>query len=360
MQARIKVAVVDDSALIRSLMARIINSQPDMICVGAAADPYAARELIRALNPDVLTLDVEMPRMGGVEFLEHLMRLRPMPVLMVSALTVKGSELANRALKCGAVDFVAKPRLDIASGMLEYAVEIADKIRAASRARVRCRSLQGSIPGLSAVAALPAVDDYGDSAEHLILVGASTGGTEAVREILEHMPVDCPGILIAQHMPQTFTRSFAARLDSLCRIRVREAVHGEPVLPGNAYIAPGSSHLLIGRYAAGYRVELSQGPPINRHRPSVDVLFRSAANCAGKNALGVILTGMGRDGAIGLSEMHNAGAWTVAQDEASCVVYGMPREAIAAGAVDEILPLQEIAGRIMMRLGSMGRRGLCA
>ncbi|KKB69870.1 protein-glutamate methylesterase/protein-glutamine glutaminase [Burkholderia pseudomallei] len=360
MQKKIKVLCVDDSALIRSLMTEIINSQPDMEVCATAPDPLVARELIKQHNPDVLTLDVEMPRMDGLDFLEKLMRLRPMPVVMVSSLTERGSEITLRALELGAVDFVTKPRVGIRDGMLDYSEKLADKVRAASRARVR----QNPQPHAAAAAAAhghagaaaPLINNPLVSTEKLIIVGASTGGTEAIREVLMPLPPDAPAVLIAQHMPPGFTRSFAQRLNGLCRISVKEAEHGERVLPGHAYIAPGHAHLLLARSGANYIAHLSDEPPVNRHRPSVDVLFRSAAQHAGKNALGVILTGMGRDGAAGLLEMKKAGAYTFAQDEASCVVFGMPREAIAMGGVDDVAPLSDMSRRIMARLASMGDR----
>lgn len=341
---KIKVLVVDDSALIRSVMKELINREADMECVGAAPDPLVARDMIKTLNPDVLTLDVEMPRMDGLEFLERLMRLRPMPVVMVSTLTEHGSDITFRALALGAVDFVSKPKMDIARGMEEYAVEITDKIRAAAQARVRKTVQPASVTErLSADAILPSVTGRFFSTEKLIIIGASTGGTEAIKEVLTRLPADVPGILVTQHMPEAFTKSFAERLNGLCKISVKEACHNERILPGHAYIAPGHSHLLLRRSGANYMTELSQGPPVNRHRPSVDVLFRSAANVAGANALGIILTGMGKDGAQGMLEMREAGAHTVAQDEASCVVFGMPREAIAVGGACEVMPLQNIA-----------------
>ncbi len=352
---KITVVVVDDSALIRKLLAEIINSQPDMQAIGAAPDPLAAREMIRALNPDVLTLDVEMPKMDGLEFLERLMRLRPMPVVMVSSLTERGSDATLRALELGAVDYVSKPKIDIVHGIQEYAAEIADKIRTAAVARPRTRPLAAPVRGAHA---LPALGNRSISTEKLIIVGASTGGTEAIKEFLLDMPPDCPGILITQHMPEAFTKSFAARLDSLCRISVKEAGHAERVLPGHAYVAPGHSHLLLRRSGANYMTQLSDGEPVNRHRPSVDVLFRSAAEHAGKNAVGVILTGMGRDGALGMRAMKQAGAYNFAQDEMSCVVFGMPREAIAAGATDEVLPLRDIAPGVMRRLHALGSRAI--
>ncbi|WGG52255.1 chemotaxis response regulator protein-glutamate methylesterase [Rugamonas sp. DEMB1] len=353
---KIKVLIVDDSALIRSVMTEIISSQPDMEVVGVAPDPLVARELIKQTNPDVLTLDVEMPKMDGLDFLEKLMRLRPMPVVMVSSLTERGSEITMRALELGAVDFVTKPKISIQSGMREYTELIADKIRAASKARIRARTLPQ--PGEVAAGQLPQLRNPLTSSEKLIIVGASTGGTEAIREFLMQMPSDCPGILITQHMPEGFTRSFAKRLDSLCKISVSEAAGGERVLPGHAYIAPGHSHLTLTRSGANYMTKIDQGEPVNRHRPSVDVLFRSAALCAGKNAVGVILTGMGKDGALGMLEMKNAGAYNFAQDEASCVVFGMPREAIAVGATHEVGALQALPGMVLGYLAAHGMRAL--
>jgi len=353
---RIRVIVIDDSALIRRILTEIINAQPDMEVVAQAPDPLVAREQIRALNPDVITLDVEMPKMDGLAFLEKLMRLKPTPVVMVSTLTERGSETTLRALELGAVDFVSKPRIDIAHGMQAYAAEIVEKLRAAAGARVR--RLVVAVPDAvrGAAADLPVRPASGWSTEKLIIMGASTGGTEAIREVLETLPPDIPGILITQHMPEAFTRSFAKRLDGLCRITVKEAEDGERVLPGHAYIAPGHSHLLVRRSGANYMTELSKSEPVNRHRPAVDVLFRSAATHVGRNAIGVILTGMGKDGAAGMREMHDAGAWTVAQDEESCVVFGMPKEAIAAGGVHEILPLKGIGRAVSAQVTARGGR----
>jgi len=348
-----KVLIVDDSALIRSLMTEIINSQPDMQVVAAAPDPLIARELIKQHNPDVLTLDVEMPKMDGLEFLEKLMRLRPMPVVMVSSLTEKGSEVTMRALELGAIDFVTKPKLSIADGMREYTDMITDKIRIAAKARIQTRS---AVHNKSVV--LPSLGNRLLSSEKLIIVGASTGGTEAIKSFLMEMPSDCPGILITQHMPAGFTKSFANRLDGLCKISVKEAEGGERILPGHAYIAPGDAHLLLARSGANYITELSDAPPVNRHKPSVDVLFDSAALHAGKNAIGVILTGMGKDGAAGMLRMREAGAYNFSQDEASCVVFGMPKEAIARGGVHEVLPLDELPARVMNYLALDTSRAL--
>jgi two-component system chemotaxis response regulator CheB len=344
---RIKVAIVDDSALVRAMLTQIINSQPDMQSVGAAPDPLAARELIKAQNPDVITLDVEMPRMDGLEFLEKLMRLRPTPVVMVSTLTERGAETTLRALELGAVDYVSKPKIDIVKGLGDYADELCEKIRAASRASVRTTRLPG--------AARPAAPRAGmrlASTEKLVLVGASTGGTEAIRELLSGFPPDAPAIVITQHMPAGFTRSFALRLNDHCKLKVSEAVDGERLLPGHVYIAPGDHHLAVKRSGANYVASVTEGAPVNRHRPSVEVLFRSGAACAGPNAIGIMLTGMGKDGATAMRELRDAGAYNFAQDEATCVVFGMPKEAIAAGAVHEVLPLPAIAGRTLARLVS--------
>jgi two-component system chemotaxis response regulator CheB len=345
---KIRVLVIDDSALVRSLLTEIVNQQPDMQVVGAAPDPLIAREMIRALDPDVLTLDIEMPRMDGLEFLERLMRLRPMPVVMISTLTERGSEATFRALELGAVDFIAKPRLGIASGIREYAEEIGAKIRAAATAKPRAPAPRPLAPPPAAGRMRLA------STEKLIVIGASTGGTEAIKDVLVHMPPDAPGILVTQHMPEAFTRSFAARLNGLSRITVIEAVGGERVLPGHAYIAPGHSHLLLKKSGANYVTCLSQADPVNRHRPSVDVLFRSAAEHAGRNAIGVILTGMGKDGATGMLELRRTGAHTIAQNEESCVVFGMPKEAIALGGVDEVLALDAIPRAVLTRAAAGG------
>ncbi|CAK9884799.1 MAG: Chemotaxis response regulator protein-glutamate methylesterase [Candidatus Erwinia impunctatus] len=340
---KIKVLCVDDSALMRQLMTEIINSHPDMEMVAQAPDPLVARELIKQHNPDVLTLDVEMPRMDGLDFLEKLMRLRPMPVVMVSSLTGKGSEITLRALELGAVDFVTKPSLGIRDGMLAYSETIADKVRAAARSRPQARKAT-STPLLKAGPLL--------SSEKLIAIGASTGGTEAIRQVLEPLPLNSPALLITQHMPPEFTRSFAERLNKLCQITVKEAQDGERILPGHAYIAPGAIHLELVRSGANYQVKLHEEAPVNRHRPSVDVLFRSVAKYAGRNAVGVILTGIGNDGAAGLLEMKQAGAWTIAQNEASCVVFGMPREAIALGGASEVVDLNQISQHMLAKISA--------
>ncbi|MEF9996349.1 MAG: chemotaxis response regulator protein-glutamate methylesterase [Burkholderiaceae bacterium] len=349
--SKIRVLIIDDSALVRSLLTEIISHERDLEVVGAAPDPLVAREMIRALNPDVLTLDVEMPKMDGLDFLERLMRLRPMPVVMVSTLTERGAETTMRALELGAVDFVAKPRIGVASGMKDLAQDIADKIRIAAKAHLHRRAAVA--PAASAERARPA--SFGRvSTEKLIAIGSSTGGTEAVREVLTRLPADAPAVLITQHMPPGFTASFAARLNGLCRMTVKEAVAGERVLPGHAYIAPGGRHMRLTRSGASYMIEIDDADPVNRHRPSVEVLFNSVAKHAGRNALGVMLTGMGKDGAAAMLTMRQAGAHNVAQDEASCIVFGMPKEAIALGAVDAVLPVTRIAEHILEHFQSAG------
>jgi two-component system, chemotaxis family, protein-glutamate methylesterase/glutaminase len=350
---KIRVVVVDDSALVRSLLAEIINKQGDMECVGAANDPLVAREMIRELNPDVITLDIEMPKMDGLDFLGRLMRLRPMPVLMISTLTERGAEATMRALELGAVDFVAKPRIGLVDGIKELAGSIVEKIRIAATAKVHKTSARSgaSVP-LSAVgSSLGRV-----STEKLVFIGASTGGTEAIKEILTRLPADAPGIVITQHMPAGFTTSFAARLNGLCKIGVQEASSGARILPGNAYIAPGGKQFSVAKSGANYVCVVEDGELVNRHRPSVEVLFRSGARVVGRNAFGIMLTGMGNDGALAMREMKDAGSYNYAQDEASCIVFGMPREAIQCGATDEVLPLSEIAGALLQRLrGSLDR-----
>ena len=360
MKKRISVVVVDDSALVRSLLTQIINSQPDMVCAGAASDPLVAREMIRELNPDVITLDVEMPRMDGLEFLSRLMRLRPMPVIMVSTLTEQGADVTFRALEMGAVDYVAKPRIGVSSGLNELAGDIVDKIRVAACAQVRRLAAAPPAPALASsdrslahpTHPAPPTPMPRLSTEKMICIGASTGGTEAIREVLIKMPADAPAIVITQHMPPGFTTSFAARLDSQCRIRVSEAKNGQRLLPGHAYVAPGGLHLRIDRSGSNYVAVVEDSEPVNRHRPSVEVLFRSAARVLGPNALGIMLTGMGADGAQAMREMKDAGSYNYVQDEATCVVFGMPKMAIQAGAAHEILPLSQIAPAVLSRLTS--------
>jgi len=356
MNKKIRVVVVDDSALVRSLLSEIINRQSDMECVATANDPLIARELIREHDPDVITLDVEMPRMDGIDFLGRLMRLRPTPVVMISTLTERGAEVTMKALELGAVDFVAKPRVGVASGLKELSQQIVDKIRVAAVAKVR-RLAQpagggegGAQPDAAAASGAPAGLLGRLSTEKLVFIGASTGGTEAIKAILVHLPADSPAIVITQHMPAGFTTSFAARLNGLCQIRVKEASNGERLLPGHAYIAPGGTQFHVGRSGANYVAVVDDGPPVNRHKPSVEVLFKSGAAHAGRNALAIMLTGMGADGAAAMREMKDAGSYNFVQDEASCVVFGMPREAIARGAADEVLPLQAIAPALVARL----------
>jgi two-component system, chemotaxis family, protein-glutamate methylesterase/glutaminase len=357
--SKIKVVVVDDSALVRSLLGEIINKQSDMECIGAANDPLQAREMIRELNPDVITLDVEMPKMDGLEFLARLMKLRPMPVVMVSTLTERGADITLRALEMGAVDFVAKPRIGVSSGLRELGQEIVDKIRVASKARVS-RHVASPPPAPSApnggaysAPTAPRLMNH-LSTEKIICIGASTGGTEAIKEILVDLPADSPAIVITQHMPPGFTTSFAQRLDSLCKIRVSEARDGERILPGHAYIAPGGKQFSIERSGANYVAVVQDTEPVNRHKPSVEVLFKSCARVLGPNAIGIMLTGMGADGANAMKDMRDAGSYNFVQDEASCVVFGMPKMAIQCGAASEVLPLKRIAGAVLERLNSVG------
>lgn len=358
MSKKIRVVVVDDSALVRSLVSEIINRQPDMECVGAANDPLIAREMIRELNPDVITLDVEMPKMDGLDFLARLMRLRPMPVVMLSTLTERGAEVTMRALELGAIDFVAKPRIGLAEGLRELSGQIVEKIRIASAAQVH-RIASGPPAAAKAAVSAPAGGWAAIgriSTEKLIAIGASTGGTEAIKDVLIKMPANAPGIVITQHMPPGFTTSFAARLNGLCQIAVQEARHGERILPGHAYIAPGGKQFSIGRSGANYTCVVDDGEPVNRHKPSVEVLFLSVAKAAGANAVGVMLTGMGNDGARAMRVMKDSGSYNYCQDEASCIVFGMPREAILAGAADEVLPLSDIADALLARLGKSADR----
>jgi len=348
-----RVVVVDDSALVRSLLAEIINRQSDMECVGAASDPLVAREMIRELNPDVITLDIEMPRMDGIDFLGRLMRLRPMPVLMISTLTERGAEVTMKALELGAVDFIAKPRIGVADGLSELSHEIVDKVRIAAAAKIKRTVAPAASAGVQASKAATTSSLVGRVfTEKLIVIGASTGGTEAIKEILTKLPANSPGIVITQHMPPGFTTSFAARLNGLCQIAVQEAVHGERILPGHAYIAPGGKHFRVDRSGANYVAVVEDGEPVNRHKPSVEVLFRSVATTVGRNAFGIMLTGMGNDGAKAMREMKDAGSYNFVQDEASCIVFGMPKEAIAHGAADEVLPLTAIAPALMAKLSA--------
>jgi two-component system chemotaxis response regulator CheB len=344
-EKKIRVLVVDDSALVRRMLTEMLEQDPGIEVVGTAQDPFMARDKIKQLNPDVLTLDVEMPRMDGVTFLRNLMRLRPMPVVMVSTLTQKGSEITLDALELGAVDFIAKPTVDIAHAFGDYAEEIIAKVKVASRAHVR--ELRTVSERQSADAVLPPIKSkHFRTTDQLIALGASTGGTEAIREVLEVMPADSPAIVISQHIPEAFSRPFAQRMNHCSQMTVTEASDGEQIVSGHVYIAPGDRHLMVIRDGARFRCKLSDGPPVNRHRPSVDVMFRSVAQNIGPNAIGVILTGMGNDGARGMQEMKEAGAHTIAQDEKTSVVWGMPGEAVGLGCVDDVAPLCEVAKRI--------------
>jgi two-component system chemotaxis response regulator CheB len=344
----IKVLVVDDSAVMRGLLSQLIDSQPDLEVVGAAHDALMAREKIKALNPDVLTLDVEMPRMDGLTFLEKLMRLRPMPVVMVSSRTKGHALVTLRALELGAVDFIAKPQGIAREDLQEFGETIAEKIRAAANAKLNLVRASST-----SQAPLPALRLHSNTKqEKLIVIGASTGGTDAIKEVLIRMPEDAPGTLIVQHMPETFTRMFADRLNDMCRVEVKEAVDGERVLLGHAYIAPGHSHMQVARSHSSYIVRLNQQPPVNRHRPSVDVLFRSAAASAGRHAIGIVLTGMGADGAEGIRALKQAGAYNLAQNQASCIVYGMPKAAIETDCIDKVASLKDITSHVVNYLDS--------
>jgi len=346
---RIKVLIVDDSALVRSALNEILASDPEIEVVGLAQDPFVAAKKMETVIPDVITLDVEMPRMDGITFLRKIMSQHPIPVVICSTLTEAGSETMLRAMDAGAVDIIQKPKVGTRAFFEESRIRVTDAVKAAARVdlnKVRVRSAPAKIqPKLTADAVIagPGKAPVLQTTEKVLVVGASTGGTEALREFLEAMPADCPGIVIVQHMPEKFTAAFSQRLDGLCRITVKEAKDNDTVLRGQALIAPGNRHMLLKRSGARYFAEIKDGPLVCRHRPSVDVLFRSAARYAGKNAVGVIMTGMGDDGAKGMKEMHDAGAHTVAQDEASCVVYGMPGEAVKAGGVDKIMGLDAIA-----------------
>jgi two-component system chemotaxis response regulator CheB len=356
---RVKVLIVDDSALVRKVLTELIAADADLEVVGTASDAYMAREKIKQLNPDVLTLDVEMPKMDGVTFLRNLMRLRPMPVVMVSSLTEHGAEVTLDALSVGAVDYLPKPKVDLAATLGDYAEELTAKIKSAAKARVRPYTGSASTADVSprysaeAVLAKAAPPRHLRTTDRIIAIGASTGGTEAIKDVLVRLPADTPGIVITQHIPKAFSTQFARRMDACCQMTVYEAEQGQQILPGHVYIAPGDRHLLLVRDGARYVCKLDDGPAVNRHKPSVDVLFRSVAQQAGRNAIGVILTGMGKDGAVGLKEMRDAGSPTIAQDEATSVVWGMPREAVQLGAAAQVLGLLEIAARIRMIADSM-------
>ncbi|HEY1809415.1 MAG TPA: chemotaxis response regulator protein-glutamate methylesterase [Acidobacteriaceae bacterium] len=347
--SKIRVLIVDDSAVVRQTLAALLESDPEIEVMGTAGDPYAAAEKIAEQVPDVITLDIEMPRMDGLTFLRRIMAQHPIPVVICSSLAEEGTASALEALEHGAVEIVTKPRLGVRQFLEESRTAICEAVKAAAGARVRPRQAPHRVePKLTADAVLAAATcAMARTTEKVVMVGASTGGTEALKALLEALPSDTPGIVIVQHMPELFTRAFANRLDGLCAITVKEAETGDTVLRGRALIAPGNHHLLLQRSGARYYVEVKDGPLVCRHRPSVDVLFRSAARYAGPNAVGVILTGMGDDGARGMLEMKQAGASTIAQDEATCVVFGMPKEAIKLNGVDRVLPLESIAGAIL-------------
>ncbi len=355
--AKISVLVVDDSALVRKLLTEILESDPDIEVVGTAIDPLIAREKIKKLQPDVLTLDVEMPRMDGVTFLRNLMRLRPMPVVMVSTLTEQGAEVTLEALELGAVDFITKPKLDFSNTIGDYAAEIIEKVKIASMVNVQALAqnivaLPDVPEKLTADAVLAkrapgTIPSHLKTTEKIIAIGSSTGGTEAVKDVLKMLPADSPGIVITQHIPAAFSGPFALRVNSVSAIEVCEAQDGQQILPGHAYIAPGGKHLIVERSGARFYCRLNDGPPVSRHKPSVDVLFRSIAQNVGANAIGIMLTGMGDDGAKGMLEMKEAGAFNFVQDENSSVVWGMPGQAVKIGAAELQLPLNKIAGKLM-------------
>lgn len=354
MGGKIRVLIIDDSASVRQTLAAILSADPDIEVMAVANDPFMAARKIREEIPDVITLDVEMPQMDGITFLRKLMAQHPIPVVMCSSLTESGSETLMQALEAGAVDIILKPKIGAADHLAESADRIRTAVKGAARARVgklrTSRMAEGSTTAkLTADAVLPPpkIGAMAKTTEMVVCVGASTGGTEALRELLEALPANSPGIVIVQHMPEKFTAAFAKRLNGLCEVEVKEAADGDPVLRGHVLIAPGDRHMLLERRGARYEVSIRSGPLVSRHRPSVDVLFRSAARSAGANAMGVIMTGMGDDGARGMNEMHQAGAYTVAQDEATSVVFGMPKEAIAHGGVDKVVPLEQIAREIL-------------
>lgn len=353
MNKKIKVLIVDDSAAVRQTLTGILSSDPEIEIIGVASDPYRAAQKMRVEVPDVITLDVEMPRMDGITFLQKIMNQHPIPVVIVSSLVEKGAETTLKALEYGAVEIIQKPRSGTMSFLEESKVLLCDVVKAASKVKVKHISIKRIIsPKLSADAVLakPKRQSMIRTTEKVVVVGASTGGTEALRSMLEALPFDAPGMVIVQHMPEHFTKAFAKRLDGLCQVSIKEAENNDSVLRGSVLIAPGNRHILLQRSGARYYVDVKDGPLVSRHRPSVDVLFRSAAQYAGKNAVGVIMTGMGDDGAKGMLEMKEAGAKTIAQDKASCVVFGMPNEAIKLGAVDRVVSLRQIPGTIIEML----------
>ncbi len=348
----IKVLVVDDSALVRNLLSEIVRGSPDMQLVGAAPDAFVARDMVNQFSPNVITLDIEMPRMDGLAFLEKLMAARPTPVVMISTLTEEGAEATLRALELGAVDFIPKPKLGVSSGIREYAEIIIEKIRAAAGVKVK-PLIKKHRPEITEDQKI--LNPAGlQSTEKIIAIGASTGGTEAIKDLLVQLPAAVPGIVMTQHMPPGFTRTYAERLNKTTRLHVVEAKGGERILPGHAFLAPGGYHLVVVRSGADYRVKLSDAEPVHRHRPAVDVMMESVAQVGGKNVIGVLLTGMGKDGAKGMLDIRNRGGYTIAQDEASCVVYGMPKEAVAVGGVDQIVALDKMGQALLDKIKAMG------
>jgi two-component system, chemotaxis family, protein-glutamate methylesterase/glutaminase len=353
---KIHVMIVDDSALVRQTLSHLLNHDPEIEVIATAADPIFAAQKISKARPDVITLDLEMPRMNGLTFLKKLMASYPVPVVVISSLTTNSAELTFKALEYGAVEVIAKPRLATKEFFEESEILICDAVKAAAQVNISRRKpvyteIAPKLTADSIISLSPNPVQIKDTTDKIIALGASTGGTSAILSFLESMPPDCPGIVIVQHMPEVFTRSFAERLNSLCRIQVKEGSHGESIAVGKAIIAPGNKHIMIKKSGARYIVEINEGPLVNRHRPSVDVLFRSAAKFAGQNAMGIILTGMGDDGARGLLEMRQAGSYTIAQDEASCIVYGMPKAAVNLNAACTVLPLNKISGHVCQKLG---------
>jgi two-component system chemotaxis response regulator CheB len=348
---KIRVLIVDDSAVVRQTLTSILETDPQIEVMGSASDPFFAAKKIQGEIPDVITLDIEMPRMDGLTFLKKIMSQHPIPTVVISSLTAEGTETGLKALEYGALEIITKPQMNTKQFIEESRIRICDAVKAAAMSKVKRKThveitVQPKLSADVVIAASGKNNSMLKTTETVIAVGASTGGTDALQTFLQNMPVDCPGIVIVQHMPEFFTRSFANRLNEICKITVKEAENGDSVIRGRALIAPGNHHMLLKRSGARYYVEVKDGPLVNRHRPSVDVLFRSTARYAGPNAIGVIMTGMGDDGAKGLLEMKEANASTVAQDEKSCVVFGMPNEAIKLGAADKVLPLDQIAGHV--------------
>ncbi|WP_291327473.1 chemotaxis response regulator protein-glutamate methylesterase [Desulfovibrio sp. UCD-KL4C] len=352
MRKKTRVLIVDDSALVRNSLIRLFKTDPDIEVVGSAADPFLAAKIMETVIPDVITLDIEMPKMDGLTFLRKLMTQHPIAVVICSTLTEKGSDSYMKALELGAVEVITKPKVGTRQFFEEACIRVCDVVKAAALTKPKKLTAKPMIvqPKLTADAMLPkARTNSLQTTDKVALVGASTGGTEALLTFLQSMPLDCPGIAIVQHMPEHFTAAFSNRLNNICQIRVKEAVDGDSILRGQALIAPGNMHMLVKRSGSRYYVEIKDGPLVSRHRPSVDVLFRSGAHNVGKNAIGVIMTGMGDDGAKGMKEMHDAGTYCIAQDEASCVVFGMPHEAIKHGGVDSVMPLKRIASEVVAK-----------